>query len=61
MTKNLIIAILLILLGVLASICIDLTDTIEKAKSYINDLEEDFPEYIDITAERDSYTEYYDV
>mgnify|MGYP003295399819 CR=1 FL=1 len=31
----------------------------EKAVNYINALEADFPDYIDITAESDEYYEYY--
>lgn len=49
MTKNVLIAVLLLLVGVLAGICINQSDTINKAKAYINDLESDFPEFIDTT------------
>lgn len=47
MTKNVLIAVLLLLVGVLAGICINQNDTINKAKAYINDLE------------GDAYSEYY--
>lgn len=59
MTKNVLIAVLLLLVGVLAGICINQNDTINKAKAYINDLENDFPEFIDTTSGGDAYSEYY--
>lgn len=59
MTKNVLIAVLLLLVGVLAGVCINQNDTINKAKSYINDLESDFPEFIDTTSGGDAYSEYY--
>lgn len=60
MTKNIIIVVLLLLVGVLAGVCINQNDTINKAKAYINDLESDFPEFIDTTSGGDAYSEYYD-
>lgn len=60
MTKDIII-VGLILLGIaLAGICINQNDTINKAKAYIDDLENDFPEYIDTTSGGDAYGEWYD-
>ena len=59
MIKNVLIAVLLLLTGVLAGICINQNDTINKAKTYINDLESDFPEFIDTTSGGDAYSEYY--
>ena len=59
MTKNILIAVLLLLVGILAGICINQSDTINKAKAYINDLENDFPEFIDTTSGGDTYSEYY--
>ena len=59
MTKNVLIAVLLLLTGVLAGICINQNDTINKAKAYINDLESDFPEFIDTTSGSDAYSKYY--
>lgn len=59
MTKNVLIAVLLLLVGVLAGICINQNDTINKAKAYINDLESDFPEFIDTTSGGDAYSKYY--
>ena len=60
MTKNIIIVVLLLLVGVLTGICIYQNDTINRAKTYINNLENDFPEYIDTTSDGDAYSEYYD-
>ena len=60
MTKNIIIVVLLLIAGVLAGICIYQSDTINRAKAYINDLESDFPEFIDTTSGGDTYSEYYD-
>lgn len=60
MTKNIIIVVLLLLVGVLTGVCINQNDTINKAKAYINDLESDFPEFIDTTSGGDAYSEYYD-
>lgn len=60
MTKDIII-VGLILLGVaLTGICINQNDTINKAKAYIDDLENDFPEYINTTSGGDAYGEWYD-
>lgn len=59
MTKNVLIAVLLLSVGVLAGVCINQNDTINKAKAYINDLESDFPEFIDTTSGGDAYSEYY--
>lgn len=55
------IILLLFVVIVLLFYCIKQQTIINNAENYINDLEEDFPEYIDITAERDSYTKYYDI
>ena len=54
MTKNIIIVVLLLLVGVLTGIYIYQSDTINRAKAYINDLENDFPEYIDTTSGGDA-------
>ena len=32
---------------------------LDKAEKYINRLEQDFPEYIDVTASTDEYLDYY--
>lgn len=60
MTKNIIIVVLLLLVGVLTGICIYQSDTINRAKAYINDLENDFPEYIDTTSGGDAYSDWYE-
>lgn len=59
MIKNAIIVVLLLLVGVLTGVCIYQNDTISKAKAYINDLENDFPEYIDTTSGGDAYSDWY--
>lgn len=59
MIKNAIIVVLLLLVGVLTGICIYQNDTINKAKTYINDLENDFPDYIDTTSGGDAYSDWY--
>lgn len=59
MIKNTIIVVLLLIVGVLTGACIYQNDTINKAKAYINDLENDFPEYIDTTSGGDAYSNYY--
>ena len=46
MTKNVLIAVLLLLVGVLAGICINQNDTIDKAKAYT-------------TSGGDAYSKYY--
>lgn len=60
MTKNKLIVGLLLLIVALTGVCINQNDTINKAKAYINDLENDFPEFIDTTSGGDAYSEYYD-
>ena len=59
MTKNLIIFMLLVfLIGALAALQ-HMTIRYDVAMNYIDALEEDFPEYIDVTAETDVYSDYY--
>ena len=60
MYKNRIIVVLLLLVGVLTGICIYQSDTISRAKAYINDLENHFPEYIDTTSGGDAYSNWYE-
>ena len=36
-----------------------LKSNLNKAKKYINRLEQDFPEYIDVTSSTDEYSDYY--
>ena len=57
--KNLIIFVLSVLLIGLAIACNHLTNRLDAAVDYINALETDFPEYLDITAEGDAYNVWY--
>jgi hypothetical protein len=57
--KNLIIFILSVLLIGLAMACNHLTNRLDTAAAYIDALETDFPEYLDVTAEGDEYIDYY--
>ena len=57
--KNLIIFVLLVLLvGALTALQF-MTVRFDAASAYIDALETDFPEYIDVTSGHDSYSEYY--
>lgn len=57
--KNIIILVLSVLLvGALMAVQ-HTTERLDAAAAYINDLENDFPDYIDVTAEGDSYSDYY--
>lgn len=59
MTKNLIIFVLLVfLIGALAALQ-HMTVRYDAAMNYIDVLETDFPDYIDVTAETDAYSDYY--
>lgn len=52
----------LVLMGVITALifCLArLSIKLYQADNYIQTLEQDFPDYIDITAEKDSYYEYY--
>ena len=59
MIKNIIIGILLLIIGVLTLAGFETLQNFHKAQNYIDALEKDFPEYIDITAETDAYINYY--
>ena len=59
MIKNIIIGILLLMIGVLTLAGFETLQNFHKAQNYIDALEKDFPEYIDITAETDAYINYY--
>ena len=59
MNKNIIIIVLSVLL---ISACVALnhvTNRLDVAAAYIDALETDFPEYLDVTAEGDEYIDYY--
>ena len=59
MAKNIIIFVLLVLIGGLAIVGIEELITLHKAQAYIEALENDFPDYLDTTAENDAYLDYY--
>ena len=60
MTKNIIIFVLLVLIGGLAIVGIEELKTLHAAQAYIEALENDFPDYLDTTAENDVYLDYYE-
>ena len=57
--KNIIILVLSVLLAGALMAVQHVTERLDAAAAYINDLENDFPDYIDVTAEGDSYCDYY--
>lgn len=57
--NDIIIVGLLLIIVALTGVCIYQDDTIDKAKAYINDLEADYPEYIDTTSGGDAYNNWY--
>ena len=59
MAKNIIIFVLLVLIGGLAIVGIEELITLHAAQAYIEALENDFPDYLDTTAENDAYLDYY--
>lgn len=59
MIRNIVIIVLLLIIGALIDIMDCQRDIINKAKAYINALENDFPEYIDTTSGTDAYSEWY--
>lgn len=60
MTKNIIIFVLIVLIGGLAIVGIEELKTLHAAQAYIEALENDFPDYLDTTAENDVYLDYYE-
>ena len=60
MAKNIIIFVLLVLIGGLAIVGIEELIALHKAQAYIEALENDFPDYLDTTAENDAYLDYYE-
>ena len=58
MTKNIIIFVLIVLIGGLAIVGIEELKTLHAAQAYIEALENDFPDYLDTTAENDAYLDY---
>lgn len=59
MKKNIIIAVLVLVVLILAGVTLYQSERLSVAKAYINDLETDYPEYIDITSGGDAYSEWY--
>lgn len=59
MTKNTIIVVLVLLVLVLTGVCVYQSGTIRMAQAYIDDLEADYPEYIDTTSGGDAYSDWY--
>ena len=51
---------LLVLIGGLAIVSIEELKTLHAAQAYIEALENDFPDYLDTTAENDAYLDYYE-
>lgn len=59
MTKNTIIVVLVLMVLALAGVCVYQSGTIKMAQAYIDDLEADYPEYIDTTSGGDAYSDWY--
>lgn len=59
MKKNIIIAILVLVVLILAGVSFYLSERVRIADNYIKVLESDFPEYLDTTSGTDEFWEYY--
>lgn len=59
MKKNIIIAILVLVVLILAGVSFYLSERVRVANNYIKALESDFPEYLDTTSGTDEFWEYY--
>ena len=59
MIKNIIIVLLIVIIGIFTFVCIEELKTLHAAQAYIEALENDFPDYLDTTAENDVYLDYY--
>ena len=59
MKKNILIAVLVLVVLILAGVTLYQSERLSAAKSYINDLEADYPDYIDTTSGGDAYSEWY--
>ena len=59
MKKNIIIAVLVLLLVLSLTLVQFLTNRYDAAISYINDLESTYPDYIDTVSGGDAYSEWY--
>ena len=59
MKKNILIAVLVLVVLILAGVTLYQSERLSAAKAYINDLEADYPDYIDTTSGGDAYSEWY--
>lgn len=59
MKKNITIVILVLVVLILTGVTLYQSERLNAAKDYINDLETDYPEYIDTTSGGDAYSEWY--
>ncbi len=59
MKKNIVIAVLVLVVLILAGVTLHQSERLSAAKAYIYDLEADYPEYIDTTSGGDAYSEWY--
>lgn len=59
MRKNIAIVVLVLIVLVLTGVTLYQSERLSAAKSYINDLETDYPEFIDTTSGGDAYSEWY--
>ena len=59
MKKNILIAVLVLVVLILAGVTLYQSERLSAAKAYINDLETDYPDYIDTTSGGDAYSEWY--
>lgn len=59
MKKNILIAVLVLVVLVLAGVTLYQSERLGAAKAYINDLETDYPDYLDTTSGGDAYSEWY--
>ena len=59
MKKNILIAVLVLVVLVLAGVTLYQSERLSAAKAYINDLETDYPDYLDTTSGGDAYSEWY--
>lgn len=59
MKKNILIAVLALVVLILAGVTLYQSERLSAAKAYINALEADYPDYIDTTSGGDAYSEWY--
>ena len=56
MKKNILIAVLVLVVLILAGVTLYQSERLSAAKAYINDLEADYPDYLDTTSGGDAYS-----